>query len=272
MHQYVTEPTHKCGKTLDHVVCRPGDDILSSHSVSSFRYGSDHNMIHCEINIAKPVPDRRVIKSRSYKDLDMTLFEADLKQATDCVLSEEDPNVQADIYNTKVRAVLDKHCPEQSRSCKLIKNPKWYSEEITVARRDRRRLERKWRKTRTAEDHDKFLDQHATVNKLIKDSKIEYFRATPIDNADAKTMYNTLNTLLNSSAQKLPSCDSNVTLSNKFVHYVTDKVCDIRSELDAQYTLQSKERVCSNSNVLTSSRGTSLCNHDYGDNSDKDIN
>ena len=113
IHQYVTEPTHKCGNTLDHVVCRPGDDILSSHSVSPFKYGSDHNMIHCEINIAKPVPDRRVIKSRSHKDLDMTLFEADLKQATDCVFSEEDPNVQADIYNTKVRAVLDKHCPEQ---------------------------------------------------------------------------------------------------------------------------------------------------------------
>ena len=116
--------------------------------------------------------------------------------------------------------VFSVHCPEQSRSCKLIKNPKWYSEEITVARRDRRKLERKWRKTRTAENHDKFLDQHATVNKLIKDSKIEYFRTT-IDNADAKTMYTTLNTLLNSSVQKLPSCDSNVTLSNKFVHYFT---------------------------------------------------
>ena len=33
-----------------------------------------------------------------------------------------------------------------------------------------------------------------------------------------------------------------------------------------------KVQICSNSNVLTSSRGTSLCNHDYGDNSDKDIN
>jgi hypothetical protein len=56
-------------------------------------------------------------------------------------------------------------------------------------------------------------------------------------------MYSTLNTLLNYSVQKLPACSSNATLSNQFAHYFSDKVSNIRSELDEQCVSQSN--VCS---------------------------
>ena len=104
--------------------------------------------------------------------------------------------------------------------------------------------------------------QHAHVNKLIKDSKIEYFRDR-LDSADAKTMYNTLNSLLNSSVQKLPSCNSNVALSNTFAQYFTNKVPNIRSELDDNI-------VCSISSAITTcneSIDTSVCNNDSYENS-----
>ena len=46
-------------------------------------------------------------------------------------------------------------------------------------------------------------------------------------------MYITLNLLLNSSVHKLPACTTNLALSNQFARYFSDKVSNIRSELDA---------------------------------------
>jgi hypothetical protein len=144
--QYVNKPTHRSGNILDHVICRPEDELLPSQAsciVSPFRYGSDHHMIQCRVNRSKPLPERRVVTSRSYKDLDMPLFTSDLAEATKCVLSNDDPDVQAELYNSSIREVLNKHCPEKTRSQKLIRNPKWYTDDVRDARRERRKSERR---------------------------------------------------------------------------------------------------------------------------------
>jgi hypothetical protein len=214
--QYVNRPTHICGNILDHIICRPEDGLLRSHAscvVSPFRYGSDHHMIECRLTKSKPSPDRRVFTSRSFKDLNMNLLNSDLTKATQCILSSDDPDVQAELYNISIRKVLDKHCPEKTRSQKLVRNPKWYTDDVRDARRNRRKSERRWRKTRLNLDRVKFIELNDTVNTLIIDRKTIYFRDT-LENANAKTMYKTLNSLLNSSVQKLPSCDSSLVLSN----------------------------------------------------------
>ena len=67
-------------------------------------------------------------------------------------------------------------------------------------------------------------------------------------------MYKTVNTLLNSIVQKLPSCTSNVTLGNKFAEYFTNKVSDIRAELDNQYLSQNRDSDFPSDSVNESSR------------------
>ena len=90
MKQYVNKPTHRSGNILDHVIRRPEDNLLLSQAscvVTPFKYGSDHHMIQCKINKSKPLPERKVFTSRSYKDLDMSAFTSDLGEATRCILS-----------------------------------------------------------------------------------------------------------------------------------------------------------------------------------------
>ena len=70
-----------------------------------------------------------------------------------------------------------------------------------TARRERRQCERKWRKTRSNEDRLTFLEQNDEVNNMIKENKMTYFKET-LENSNAKTMYKTLNVLLNTSVQK----------------------------------------------------------------------
>ena len=162
-------------------------------------------MIQCKINKSKPLPERRVFTSRSYKDLDMSAFTSDLREASRCILFLDNADSQVEMYNTSIREVLNKHCPEKTRSQKLINNPKWYNDDVRDARRERRRTERRWRKTRSNEDRDKFIVQNTKVTELIKNVKTSYFKET-LENANAKTMYGTLNMLLNSTGKKLPAC------------------------------------------------------------------
>ena len=81
------------------------------------------------------------------------------------------------------------------------------------------------------EDRLTFLEQNDKVNNMIKENKTAYFKET-LENSNAKTMYETLNVLLNTSVQKLPASVSNVEVSNRFASFLTEKVCKIRSELD----------------------------------------
>ena len=46
---------------------------------------------------------------------------------------------------------------------------------------------------------------------MIKENKTAYFKET-LENSNAKTMYDTLNVLLNTSVQKLPASVSNEEL------------------------------------------------------------
>lgn len=246
--QYVRGVTHKRGNTLDHVICHPEDDLLSLCEVSPFRYGSDHHMIQCTLNMVKPPPDRRLVTSRSYKNMDMSAFSSDLANASKRILNIDDPNIQAEQYNIVIRNVLDKHCPEKTRSYKVIRNPKWYTDEVRDARRKRRQLERKWRKTCNNEDHDKFIVQNTRVKQLIVESKISHFKER-LENADSKNMFRTLNSLLNFSARKLPACSSNSTLSDNFACFFSNKVSDIRKKLDdescnVQYNVSYNEQMC----------------------------
>ena len=100
-------------------------------------------------------------------------------------------------------------------------------------------------------------------------SKTDFYKNT-LTGADSKTMYQTLNALLNKSASILPSTSSNGTLSNNFAKYFSEKVDKIRSELDScvssvntcTYDNDNKcDNVCTNNSNV---QYADLCNNDDG--------
>ena len=74
-----------------------------------------------------------------------------------------------------VTAVLDIHCPVTRRIHKFKSQPPWYSEEIHIARRKRRKLERKWVKSKRPEDHKLYLDEIHSFSKLVRLSKQKHY-------------------------------------------------------------------------------------------------
>jgi hypothetical protein len=267
--QVVDRPTHKGGHILDHIICHPDDDLLTDCKVSPNRYGSDHHMIECRINKLKPIPERKTINMRNFKDLDMEVFKDALSHELCDLALLSDPEEQSVQYNIRLRGILDEYCPEQIRSRKVIRDPVWFDDKVRDARRKRRRYERKWRKSLSESDHERYIVQNKIVNDLIVMSKTEYYKNT-LAEADSKTMYRTVNSLLNKSNAVLPSTSSNESLSNNFANFFSEKVDKIRSELDSsilnvscKYNDKCND-ICNDNSQVQFSKYT-LCNNDQID-------
>ena len=73
----------------------------------------------------------------------------------------------------------------------------WFTAEIGQAKRKRRQLERKWRKTKTDENHRLYTSQCRVVNKMIKTAKEIYVSSVIDDNkSDQRVLFTSINTLL----------------------------------------------------------------------------
>lgn len=76
-HQYVTEPTHDRGHTLDLVFARSEDDCVSRISVTTRI--SDHHAVECCLSLRAPLRPTKRVSYRPFKSIDLAAFEKDLE-------------------------------------------------------------------------------------------------------------------------------------------------------------------------------------------------
>ncbi len=229
--QHITKPTHRDGNTLDLLLSRLEDDLVTEWDVCD-KLMSDHFFVSCNLQRKKPQPMKTVRKVRNYKEMDMQSFTEDLEyELVDNIPSNSSCNDLVNYYEECVTRVLDKHCPESTRVCSVRPRMPWYNQTIHEARRVRRRWENTWRKSRLDADKQIFLEKKAEVDCLINQSKSDYFK-DKLFNADSKKQFNILNTLLNYSSKLLPKTDSWGDLANRFASFFIEKVKKIRDNLD----------------------------------------
>ena len=83
----------------------------------------------------------------------------------------------------------------------------WHNQDVHGARCDRRRAERKWRKSRSALDRDAFVAANKEVVSCIVKSKETCF-AGKLADADSITVFQIVNSLLNNRTKHLPTHDN----------------------------------------------------------------
>ena len=108
----------------------------------------------------------------------------------------------------------------------------WYNDKVHESRRKRHRAERKWRHTRLEEDHDQYISANKTLNDCILEAKKSYY-ADKLSNADNKTVFQVVNSLLNNQNKLLPTFEDPKDLGTRFTRYFTNKISDIRDILDS---------------------------------------
>ena len=156
----------------------------------------------CDVFIRKPQFRKEVIFYRKLRSLDMESF---LSDVADCPLII-DPSGDLDHlvqqYDTLLSSIMDKHAPIKRRVVTIRPAAPWYTNEVSVEKRKRRRLERKWRRTRLQADRQEYTRQCCVVNNLIKSLKSSYYTTIITENSsDQRVLFNTVSKLL----QKQPT-------------------------------------------------------------------
>ena len=229
--QYVHEPTHIRGHTLDLVITNSNAIDSISTDCNSL---SDHRPVHARLVLQKPPLTRRQVTYRGISSIMTDDFANDITSANDFHRPSLNVEDAASSYNTVLCNLLDKHAPIKKWTITVRPNTKWYTAEIHQAKKQRRAAERKWRQTRLEIHLQIYSDKSKHVNKLIRKAKHCYYTDLIKDNAhDQKLLYRTLSALFG-KPRSLPNYSSARELAQRFSDYFINKIKHIRYNLDAK--------------------------------------
>ena len=151
LQQHVNEPTHETGHTLDLIITRQCDSLLANIPVTDCLF-SDHSTLICDLTVDKPPLPKKKISFRKTKVVGVNLLCDELSTTSLCTDSPDALNDLVKCYNSTLSAALDHHAPLVTKFITVRSLIPWFSEDIRESRRERRRAERKWRRSRSVRD------------------------------------------------------------------------------------------------------------------------
>ena len=196
MDQHVNHVTHEKGHLLDLVITRAESNFISSLSVVPWAF-SDHHVIKFHIPGKRRVEKRNTIKIRKLKDIDMEKLNEDIQNS---ILVKDPPQELEDLiecYNSTLTDILEKHAPLKEKVIRLQPRAPWYNNDIQKAKRERRKWERKYIKSRDNADAQILKEKHRAVQDMCDKAKKEYYN-TKVNDAknDQKELFKICNGLL----------------------------------------------------------------------------
>ena len=194
---------------------------------------ADHFAVHCELHLQKPRFGKKVVKFCKLRSIDIDSFYEDLRDSDLLQKSYSHLNTLVEQYDHTLLSILEKHAPEIQRQITVRPSAPWYTQEVADEKHIRRRLERKWRKSKTQSDRERYVHQCYVVNNLICNLKTTYYREIISENSgNQKVVFNTVNKLLQMSCVKRypPSSDA-CSLANAFADFFAQKIDRIHAGL-----------------------------------------
>ncbi|XP_030838753.1 uncharacterized protein LOC762884 isoform X3 [Strongylocentrotus purpuratus] len=211
LHQHVIGPTHSHGHTLDLVFTRETESLIKKCNIYDVQM-SDHFVIDVQLDIPLPQPQKILTISRNFKAINKEIFLTALCESILDFNHQGDPESGFKWYNETMQSLLDESAPPTSKERPVRRRMLWYNDDIHLARREKRRAERKWKKTKSDVDRNEFLDKQRYSSNLICRTKIAYFHST-LSSCENKDLYKTVDYLLNRKIPSLPVHDSVETCS-----------------------------------------------------------
>ena len=113
---------------------------------------------------------------------------------------------KANQYCYFLRTVLDKHAPPSLLNVVCHNSSTWFesiSDELFIAKRERRQAERKWRNTKFTIFKDLYRQARHNVSKLMHTPKCEYYNERIALASSSKELHHIVNTLSNRHPPKI---------------------------------------------------------------------
>ena len=212
--QYVKFPTHIQGHTLD-IIATFGDSPCVS-SVEANEYDiSHHHLIDFQLSVE---PEPKIIKDimcRKLNNVDMEEFMNEVKERVQ--ISDTDFGENMRLYNTVLGDLVEQKAPLQKLSIKVVSSAPWFDTEYKELRRQRRKAEKTYKKTKSPEDKENFKKLRKQTTQLAHDKKCKHY-SDKLEGSN-RHLFSSINKLLdNEQEEVLPEAESDRELANRFLN------------------------------------------------------
>lgn len=239
LHQHVKVSTHCSGHTLDLVLTRSQDSLVSGLHAEDHGF-PDHYPVFTQLSVAKPQLPKQEVTYRKLKCIDIASVSAAISASTLCTSETSTLSLdeQVQLYNTELSVILDKLAPLKTRTITIRPEAVWYNNSIREAKQRRRKAERIWRRSGLTVHRDIYMVRRAEVNDLIEDAKKDHYSSTIAEHkGDSKQLFKVVNKLLGkSNTSPMPSSTSDTELASMFSDFFVQKITKIRSSIVSETT------------------------------------
>ena len=221
-------PTHSGGHTLD-LALVPKGQTLGAFSIHPEKTFSDHYVLLGQIPISiTSAKLEKKFTSRPFKKAKIHVVNKTIDEKLTC-----DGNIIN--FRHDMNEFTDQYFPLTETTFVSKPDKPWFTKTIDTARRDRRRLERKFQKTGADEDKSLFIEKRNEVNKLISSTKYKYFTGLfKKAGRNSKEIFKVLNMLNGLDTDiivpTLGKLDPKLCASN-FSEFYEDKIEKFQSEI-----------------------------------------
>ena len=91
------------------------------------------------------------------------------------IIRETNLNDLVKCYNSTLSAAIDRHAPLVTKFITVRPLVPWFSEDIRESRRERRRAERKWRRSRSVNDLLEFKKKRNFTTYLMNEARRKFY-------------------------------------------------------------------------------------------------
>ena len=140
LEQHVKLPTHIHGHTLDLLISRCEDDLITG-SVILPPALSDHHPIMSTLSINTVTNSKKIVQYRRTKDTNIDSFIQDIRESELCTNPANGVNTLVEQYNSTLTKILDKHAPGVSKSVPIKLPSPCFNAENKSTKTTRRKME-----------------------------------------------------------------------------------------------------------------------------------
>ena len=194
--QYIDVATHVRGNILDLLFDQGLPDFFSDIKVSPVSF-SDHFLVEAKLNTCRTRNIFKQTKSRNLKRFNAEVFVSRLQESDIFMHPANSVDEFVEQIERDVTQFLDDLVPFKTITKRLPKKPHcWLSDAAIVAKRIRRRLERRWLHTRKESDRQAYRNSCRKANKLITES-LQEKHAKDVEEAseNSRTLWRAVNKL-----------------------------------------------------------------------------
>ena len=244
LQQHVKQPTHRDGHTLDLSITSKSETLVEDEPVVDL-FISDHAAILARLGLSRLGLSLKTTTYRKIKSINLESFHSDIQASSLCDDKQfdtaDDLDAYAREYTTTFSALLERHAPLKTRRRVTRPVVLWYNETIDNAKRERKKAERKWRKTKAADDLLDFKSKRNHVTYLMNKARRDFYSEFMVENgADQRKLFNAAKKLLGMNDEPLFAEHLDKTIiANDIGRYFVRKVENIRNEIDATPISQS---------------------------------